>query len=70
MKRSGEKLFLRMAATEVQAKKRSSSTLRLEQRHHNHVGSMKNRHGRLAKVLSLLVMVALPLIAFSSPALA
>ena len=31
---------------------------------------MKNRQGRLAKVLSLLVMVALPLMAFSSPALA
>ena len=31
---------------------------------------MKNRQGKLAKVLSLLVMVALPLMAFSSPALA
>ena len=31
---------------------------------------MKNRQSKLAKVLSLLVMVALPLMAFSSPALA
>ena len=31
---------------------------------------MKKQQGRLAKVLSLLVMVALPLMAFSSPALA
>ena len=31
---------------------------------------MKKRQGSLAKVLSLLVMVALPLMAFSSPALA
>jgi hypothetical protein len=31
---------------------------------------MKNRQGRLAKVLSLLVMVALPLMGFSSPVLA
>ena len=31
---------------------------------------MKNRQGRLAKLLSLLVMVTLPLMAFSSPALA
>ena len=30
---------------------------------------MKNRQSKLAKVLSLLVMVALPLMAFSSPAL-
>ena len=31
---------------------------------------MKNRQSKLAKVLSLLVMVALPLMAFSAPALA
>jgi hypothetical protein len=31
---------------------------------------MKNRQSRLAKVLSLVVMMALPLMAFSSPALA
>jgi hypothetical protein len=31
---------------------------------------MKNRQSKLAKVLSLLVMVALPLMAFSTPALA
>ena len=66
----GDGLFHQRAATEVQAKKRASSTLRLRQRHPNHGGSMKNRQSTLVKVLSLLVMVALPLMAFSSPALA